>query len=110
MATNETFNDVLPNESSSANTIVPNLDDGSNVLQMSPLFQSLKLLVIYLPTHIPCKQEGSLVSFKKKVFVASILPSDVEPSSFTKASKFVVWQNAMLDEYQALMMQQTWTL
>lgn len=46
--------------------------------------------------------------FKKKVFVAT-LPT-AEPSSYSKASKICVWQNAMAEEYAALVQQGTWFL
>ncbi|KAA0054997.1 putative mitochondrial protein [Cucumis melo var. makuwa] len=52
---------------------------------------------------------------KKKVFVAAThLPKNSvdenEPSSYTQASKDLVWQNAMKEEYDALLKQGTWKL
>lgn len=51
---------------------------------------------------------------KRKVFIAATtLPDtsvDVEPTSFTQASKHLVWQSAMTEEYNALLKQGTWVL
>ncbi|TYK17991.1 putative mitochondrial protein [Cucumis melo var. makuwa] len=52
---------------------------------------------------------------KKKVFVAAThLPKNSvdenESSSYTQASKDLVWQNAMKEEYDALLKQGTWKL
>lgn len=49
---------------------------------------------------------------KRKVFVAAKTTSsdDVEPTSFAQASKHLVWQRAMEDEYNALIKQGTWVL
>lgn len=49
--------------------------------------------------------------FKKKVFIAtSLSKSDIEPTSYTAASKLPVSQGAMTEEYNVLVKQNTWTL
>lgn len=47
---------------------------------------------------------------KKKIFLTNISIPEEEPSSFTKASKVKVWQQAINEEYAALMKQNTWCL
>ena len=50
---------------------------------------------------------------KKRVFVATtkpLLSSDIEPTSYTQASKESTWKKVMQEEYDALIKQITWNL
>lgn len=48
--------------------------------------------------------------FKKKLFLASVQSNHDEPTSFTKASKNPIWQQAKSEEFDALVHQNTWCL
>lgn len=47
---------------------------------------------------------------KRKLFVASVQNDELEPTCFSKAFRFPVWQHAMSDEFTALIKQGTWEL
>ncbi|CAL2279421.1 unnamed protein product [Prunus armeniaca] len=70
---------------------------------MPPKFRSLDELnrLIHGPPSHPLPQ-GLTASLKD--------PLSLEPSSYTQASKFPHWQEAMTEEYDALMRNQTWSL
>lgn len=50
------------------------------------------------------------ISKPKKVFGLSVIHSEVEPTHFSEAIKHKAWQQAMSEEYEALIKQGTWTL
>lgn len=51
------------------------------------------------------------ISKRKLLLHTKIInPLDIEPTSYSVASKYPEWKAAMLDEYQALQRQQTWSL
>lgn len=119
LATNNTIDVNIP--SASTNISVPILNDvpsvstegvDSNVRPaMIPNISPSDYNVPngYLPLNIHLMEtRGMFGIFKKKVFIASIPSVDTEPTSFSKASKSIIWQKATLDEYQALMKQHTW--
>ncbi|KAL7247473.1 hypothetical protein ACSBR2_002395 [Camellia fascicularis] len=72
---------------------------------------------IDLPLHLPSQNHHSMLTRSKTkavstCFLASTAASteDVEPSTYQEAAQSSTWQAAMLDEFQALQKQATWSL
>ena len=63
-----------------------------------------------VPISHPMITRSKAGIFKKKVFTVSSSLTTTEPSSVREALSSAEWTQAMSEEYNALMLNQTWTL
>ncbi|KAI5343744.1 hypothetical protein L3X38_011620 [Prunus dulcis] len=73
-------------------------------------FKSLKSIVPFGPVTKPLYSPTHPHPLPHGLSATCSDPTSIEPTSFTQASKYSHWQDAMKDEYDALMKNQTWSL
>uniref|UniRef100_A0A2N9GUP3 Uncharacterized protein n=1 Tax=Fagus sylvatica TaxID=28930 RepID=A0A2N9GUP3_FAGSY len=100
------LNTIQPAPSSSPNTVSPTRTNPEN-----PTLANPKNPAVSLSTHPMQTRSKSGIS-KKKSFATSTTIDylQTEPQTYTIASKFPQWREAMASEFAALQRQQTWQL
>ncbi|KAI5344101.1 hypothetical protein L3X38_011978 [Prunus dulcis] len=88
-------------------SLFPNSPDTPNHPQH---FKSLKSIVPFGPVTKPLYSPTHPHPLPHGLSATCSDPTSIEPTSFTQASKYSHWQDAMNDEYDALMKNQTWSV
>jgi hypothetical protein len=102
---------LTPIQPATLNTTQPSSFSSPNILTVSPALANPENPAVSLSTHPMQTRSKSGIS-KKKSFATSTTIDylQTEPPTYTIASKFPQWREAMASEFAALQRQHTWQL